>query len=233
MSRFASTVRLDLLLQLRYGFYYAAAFVVVLWAALLIPLPESALSFATPLVVFAELAVIGYYFVAGMVLFEKDERTLYALISTPLRFSEYLGSKLATLTLMAVAASLIVVVAGHGSDFDVTLLMLGVVLTSLISILAGFISVLPFNSISRYLVPSQLPLFVMALPLVPFLDIWQNPIFYLIPTHGALILLGGAFGTITPATWQILYSILYGILSIGILCLVARSTFDHYIVRGH
>ncbi|CAN5687743.1 multidrug ABC transporter permease [soil metagenome] len=232
MSRFSSALRLNLLLQFRYGFYYAAAFVVVLWAAMLIPLPESALSFATPLVVFAELAVIGYYFVAGMVLFEKDERTLYALVSTPLRFSEYLGSKLATLTLMAVAASLIVVVAGHGSSFDVTLLILAVVLTSLISILAGFISVLPFDAISRYLVPSQLPLFVMALPLVPFLDIWQNPVFYLILTHGALILLSGAFGTTTPTTWQILYSILYGILSIGLLCLIARSTFDRYIVRG-
>lgn len=233
MSRFSSALRLNLLLQFRYGFYYAAAFVVVLWAGILIPLPKSTLSVATPLVVFAELAVIGYYFVAGTVLFEKDERTLYALVSTPLRFSEYLGSKLATLTLMAVAASLIVVVAGHGSDFDVTFLVLGVVLTSLISILAGFISVLPFDSISRYLIPSQLPLFVMALPLVPFLDIWQNPIFYLIPTHGALILLGGAFDTTTPATWQIFYSILYGILSIGVLCLVARSTFGRYVVRGN
>ena len=32
MSRFASTVRLDLLLQKRYGFFYAGAFVTVVWS---------------------------------------------------------------------------------------------------------------------------------------------------------------------------------------------------------
>lgn len=232
MNRFVSAVRLNLLLQLRYGFYYAAAFVVVLWVGLLIPLPGAAMAVATPLVVFVELAVIGYYFIAGQVLFEKGERTLYALVSTPLRFSEYLASKLATLTLLAVTASLVVVVAGYGADFDALLLVAGVSLVSLISLLAGFISVMPFDSITRYLIPSQLPLFVMSLPLLPFLGVWQSPVFYLIPTHGALVLLGGAFGTTTLTNGQILYAILYGLICICVLYLAARATFDRYVVRG-
>ena len=231
MSRFSSAVRLNLILQLRYGFYYAAAFVVALWAALLIPLPGATLAVATPLVVFVELAGIGYYFVAGIVLFEKDEKTLYALVPTPLRFSEYLGSKLATLTLLALAASLTVVVAGYGTGFDAALLILGVALISLVSLLAGFITVLPFDSISRYLIPSQLPLTIMVLPLVPFLGIWQSPIFYLLPTHGALLLLGAAFGADT-ATWHLLYAVLYGLLWVCLLYLAARRAFDRYVVRG-
>lgn len=232
MSRLAAAIRLDLLLQLRYGFYYAAAFVVTLWIALLLPLPDSVRVVATPLVVFAELAVIGYYFIAGQVLFEKDERTLYALVSTPLRFSEYLGSKLATLTLVAVIASLAVVAAGYGSSFDAMLLMAGVVPASMISLLAGFISVLPFDSITRYLIPSQLPLFAMSLPLIPFLNVWQSPVFYIVPTHGALILLGGAFGITTPTVAQILYTVLYGLFWVCVLWLAARFAFDRYVVRG-
>ncbi len=231
MIRFVSTLRLDLLLQLRYGFYYAAAFVTLFWIALLLPLPDSALGITAPLVVFAELAIIGYYFIAGMVLFEKGERTLYALVCTPLRFGEYLASKLTTLTTIALMVSLIVVVAGYGTGFDSALLVLGVIFISLTSLLAGFISILPFDSITRYLVPSQPPLAVMSLPLIPFLDLWTHPIFYLIPTHGALLLLGGAFGTTSLAAWQILYAILYQLLWICVLIFVARRTFDRYVVR--
>lgn len=232
MSRFSAAVRLNLFLQLRYGFYYAAMFVTVLWVALLIPLPQPAVALATPLVVFVELAVIGYYFIAGQVIFEKNEETLYALVSTPLRFSEYLGSKLATLTLLAIVASLVVVAFGYGYEFDVTLLILGVTLIALVSLLLGFISILPFDSISRYLIPSQLPLAIMALPLIPFLDIWQSPIFYLLPTHGALILLGDAFSASAPAAGQMLYTIIYGLGWICALYLLAQAAFLRYVVRG-
>lgn len=231
MSRFFSALRLSLLLQLRYGFLYAAAFVGALYVALLLPLPGSVLEVAGPLVVFSELAVVGYYFIAGMVLFEKSERTLYALVSTPLRFSEYLGSRLATLTLLASALSLAVVTAVYGTEFNAALLLAGVALLSLISLLAGFISVLPFDSITRYLIPSQIPMFVMALPLVSFLGIWQSPVFYLIPTHGALILLDAAFEAAIPL-WQLLYAVLYGLLWIFILYLLARLLFSRYVVRG-
>lgn len=232
MSRLHSTVRLDLMLQARYGFYYAAAFVTLLWIALLYQLPEPALKLATPLVVFAELAIIGYYFIAGMVLFEKGERTIYALVSTPLRFGEYLGSKLATLTVMAVAASLILVLAAYGTDFDTVPLILGVVSISLISMLAGFITVLPFDQLTRYLIPSQLPLALMSLPLIPFLDVWHNPLFYLFPTHGSLLLLGSSFGTETLAAWQILYSVVYGLLWTCGLAFAARRMFDRYVANG-
>lgn len=231
MSRFVSAVRLSLLLQLRYGFLYAAAFVGVLYVALLLPLPDSILELAGPLVVFAELAVVGYYFIAGMVLFEKSERTLYALVSTPLRFSEYLGSRLATLTLLALALSLVAVIVVYGFSFNAAFLLAGVALVSIISLLAGFISVLPFDSITRYLIPSQVPMFVMSLPLVPFLGIWQSPVFYLLPTHGALILLGAAFGEAT-SLWQLLYAVLYGMLWSWFLYLAARLLFYRYVVRG-
>ncbi len=127
MRLLGAALRLDLLLQFRYGFYYAAAFTTLVWIALLSALPESALYLAVPFMIFADVAVVGYYFIAGMVLFEKGEATLFALVSTPLRFGEYLASKLATLSALAVVMSLIVVVASYGFAFDAALLMLGVI----------------------------------------------------------------------------------------------------------
>lgn len=230
MSRLVSTVRMDLLLQFRYGFYYAGAFGALVWIPLLYPLPDPFLDLAVPSVVFTDLAVVGYYFIAGMVLFEKGEATLFALLSTPLRFWEYLFSKLITLTALALAISLIVAVASYGLSFNVALLALGVVFTSLIVVLVGFISIAPFDSISAYLVPSSVPLTLLGLPVIHFFGLWTSPIFYLFPTQGALLMLGGAFDPGSLAAWQIVYAVLYQLLWIFALVPLAYRAFDRYIV---
>ena len=230
MSRFASTVRLDLLLQKRYGFFYAGTFVTVVWITLLATLPDSLLDLTVPLIVFTDLAVVGFYFIAGMVLFEKSEATIFALISTPLRFREYLVSKLLTLTALALVISLAVALAGYGFDFDPVLFLLGVVLASLVSALVGFITVAPFDSISSYLVPSSLLLTPLGLPIFYYFGLWSHPIFYLLPTQGALLLLGGAFVPASLSTWQIIYSLIYGSLWIAGLAFLAHWAFDRYVV---
>ncbi len=181
MIRLRHAARLDLRLQARYGLYYAAVFVTLFWIAMLYSLPASTMRPATPLVIFGELAVIGYYFVAGMILFEKGERTLSAVVVSPLRFGEYLASKLITLTIMATVSSLILVLVAYGPGFDVALLVSGVTLISLISVLAGFISVLPFDQITRYLIPSQLPLALMSVPPHPFSRHLAKPSFLPLP----------------------------------------------------
>ena len=54
---------------------------------------------AEPYVLLGDTCIIGFFFIAGTVFFEKQERTLGAVISTPLRFWEYLSAKLAVLVL--------------------------------------------------------------------------------------------------------------------------------------
>ena len=229
MSRLSSAVRLDLLLQKRYGFFYAGAFVMVMWVALLSLVPDEFLEIAVPFVVFTDLAVVGFYFIAGMVLFEKGEATLSALVSTPLRFREYLASKLLTLAALALVISLVVALAGYGFGFNPVLFLLGVVFAAGISALAGFITVAPFGSVSSYLVPSSLVLVLLGLPVFHFLGLWQSPVVYMFPTQGALLLLGGAF---VPglAAWQIAYTLVYGFLWIAGLAFLAHRAFERYIV---
>ena len=230
MSRLLPTMRLDMLAQKRYGFYYAATFVTLVWVALLYPLPDEILDLAMPFVVFTDLAVVGYYFVAGMVLFEKGENTLSALVTTPLRFQEYLASKLATLTGLAIAMSLVVVLAGYGLSFNLALLLAGVILTSLVSLLAGFTTVSPFDSISSYLVPSSLVLTVLGLPIFCFFGFLVHPLFYLLPTQGPMLLLGGAFDPGLLDAWQVAYAVVYPLLWISGLFLLAQRAFDRYVV---
>jgi fluoroquinolone transport system permease protein len=67
--------------------------VAALWVVLLRLLPPTPRAVAAPLVVFGDLAVVGYFFVGGMVLFEKAEGTLSALSVSPLRPGHYLAGR--------------------------------------------------------------------------------------------------------------------------------------------
>ncbi|MGH8910728.1 MAG: hypothetical protein ACRD0K_30595 [Egibacteraceae bacterium] len=93
VGRLAAAVRLDLRLEWRYGAVAAAGIAAAGWVAVLTRVPASAHDAAVPLIVFVDSGVVGLFF-SAMVLFEKGERTLRALVATPLRFEEYLASKL-------------------------------------------------------------------------------------------------------------------------------------------
>lgn len=229
MNRLRAVTRLDVLLQWRYGLYYAAAFVALVWVAALRQLPQTALDVGVPLIIFVDLAAIGFYFIAGMVLFEKGEQTLAALVVTPLRFGEYIASKLTTLTLLALVVSLAVAVASYGLGFNLALLAAGVALTSLITLLVGFVTVAPYRSISRYLLPSQLYLLPLILPLAVYL-LPDLPVWYLLPTYGSLLMLQGAFTSITLG--QLIYALVYqAVWIVGLLWLARRAFRRHVVAR--
>lgn len=229
MNRLLATTRLDLQLQWRYGFYYAAAVVTLVWLAVLSPLSADLRRYAVPFVIFVDLAMVGFYFIAGMILFEKGERTLQALVVTPLRVSEYLTGKLITLTLMALIVALVVALVTTGAVFNAGWLLLGTALLSVIGLLVGFISVLPYTTISSYILPSQLFLIPLGLPLLAYFDLWGNPLLYLLPTYGSLLLLQGAYTGI--AGWQVAYAVVYQAVWIGLLVGWARHRFNRYMVR--
>lgn len=227
MSRLAVMFKVDIILQKRYGFYYAAVFVTMVWIAALAALPAALARLALPYVIFGDLAVIGFFFIAGQIIFEKTERTLYALVVSPLRFGEYLGSKLAAYTLMSILASLAIAIAGYGIKFNLFYLSLGVILVSIVYTQTGFIAVAPYRSISSFLVPSQLYLLILGLPVIHFAG-WVNfPLFFAFPTMGALYLLKGVLGDIT--VWQAIYSVFIQAVWIIILSRICRYRFDRYI----
>lgn len=230
MNRSISNIKMDFLLQWRYGFYYAAAFITLVWIGLLSSLPQSMIVLALVLIIFTDLGIVGLIFIAGQIIFEKSERTLFALIVTPLAFKEYLVSKLVTLTIMAWVISTIVTLVVYGLNFNLYLFTIGVILTSLIALLVGLIAVAPYQSISNFLLPVQLYLIVMNLPIFAFLGWLTSPIFYLIPTHGSLILLSSAFQPME--LWKIIYAVIYQIIWIILLYVVAERRFDFYIVAG-
>nr|WP_219415736.1 fluoroquinolone transporter permease [Pseudonocardia nigra] len=190
--------------------------------------PDTLLGTVMPLLM-ADLEFF-LFFIAGAVFFEKGERTLFALLTTPLRFRHYLTSKLVTMAALAVATCAVVVLVDYGTGFAVLPLLAGVVSMALLMVLAGFITAPLFPSISEWLLPSALVLLVANAPLLDYSGLHPHPLFLLVPTEGSILLLGAAFHQVSLTGWQLAYAIGYPVLWIGLLCLLARRVFHRHVV---
>jgi fluoroquinolone transport system permease protein len=230
VTRLLRTLRLELTLQVRQRFLHAAIFSGLIWLAVLLPMPNHLRPVVEPYVLSGDVTIIGYFFVAGSVFFEKQERTLSAIIASPLRFGEYLAAKLAVLLILSLGVALVVVTVAHGASYHPAPMALGVVLGTLLMLLVSFISSLPFASISDWFLATTIPLAVLNLPVLYYSGLWPNPALYLLPTQGPLLLLGAAFDQLRLAPWQVGYALVYPMVCVAGLYRGADAMFDRYVV---
>jgi len=231
-ARLLATLRWDARLQLRHGFYGAAAFVAAVLVLGLSRLPPGAadLGWLVPALVASNLTMGTFYFVGGLVLLEKGEGTLEALVVTPLRAGEYLASKVVTLTLVAVVenAAVVAAFAGTGLGAGALPLALGIALASALLVLVGFVAVARYDSINEYLAPSVVYAGLATLPVFPWLLGWDHWLLYLHPLQGPLLVMRAAFGPL--AAGQLAYGVLYPALWIGLTGAWSRRAFRRFVV---
>lgn len=230
MTRLVSALRLELTLQVRQKFLHAGVFSGLIWLAVLLPMPVGLRPVAEPYVLFGDISVIGFFFIGGIVFFEKQERTIAAIVSTPLRFREYLVAKLTVLVLISLLVAVVISSIAHGSAYHPVPLVGGVVLGTLVMLLTGFISSLPFASVTDWFLAATIPLAVLSLPILSYSGLWPNPLLYLIPSQGPLLLLGAAFDQVTLSPWQVAYAVLYPVVCVAGLYCAAKAMFRHYVI---
>jgi fluoroquinolone transport system permease protein len=230
VSRFAATLRNDVRLQYRYGFYAAGAFVAAIWIAILSQLPPDGVRAALPAFLFMNGLTTTFFFVAGLVLFEKREGVLAALVVTPLREGEYLAAKLTTLTLLAALEGLVIVLLGWGTDLHLAPILLGSLIIGVLYTLFGFLVVFRYDSINEFLLPGSLFVTVVQLPVLGSFGVWDSPYFWLWPTKGALLLLQAGFSPLGAVEWA--YALLSSGLWIAVLVGLVRRAFRRFVVRA-
>jgi fluoroquinolone transport system permease protein len=230
MTRLTSTMRWDVQLQIRNGFYFAAAFVALIIIILLsqFNVPTSTLAMLFPLFIFQNILINNFYFIAGLVLLEKGEGTLEGLVVTPLRKSEYLASKLFTLALLSLLETAVVVLFIYGLNFNILLLVSGTLLLSIIYALIGFSFVIRYDSINTFLLPSIALTMLLSFPLLHYLGIWDSPLLYLHPLQAPLLLLKGAFQPL--AAWELLYGLGYSAVFMAIAYAWSHRAFYKFVI---
>jgi fluoroquinolone transport system permease protein len=232
MMRLFSTFRWDMTLQFRNGLYYVSGFIILLMVPLLRLLPHDDgvdYRLVLPALVLVNLIITTFYYMGGLVLLEKAEGTLAGLVVTPLRDAEYLIAKIASLALLGVIESLIIVVLVYGVHVNLLPLVVGAFTLGACFTLLGFIAIARYDTLNTYLLPSIVLVLLLILPLIDHFGLWQSPIFYLHPVQPMLVLMravrGGAAG------WEVGYGLLGSSLWFAVSFTWARRQFHQFVVR--
>jgi fluoroquinolone transport system permease protein len=222
----------DLRLQLRNGFYIAAAFVVVVLVILMRQLPEASRSLGLPMLIYGNLLINGFFFMAGLVLLEKGEGTLEAQVVTPLRTGEYLASKVITLTLLSLLESALIVLLTVGLGINWLALLAGVALMTPLLALAGFLLVSRYDTLNEFMFPAVGVIAVLSLPLLPTFGLLEGVLdgvwVYVMPVEPSWLLLQAAVAPVE--TWQLIYGLLAGALWVAIAFVLAQRAFYRFVV---
>ncbi|MFP4662161.1 MAG: ABC transporter permease [Halanaerobiales bacterium] len=228
MKGLLPTISCDIKLQLRNGFYYATLFVVIFFILGLSQLPEIDWNWLLPLVIVLNMNYTAFYFVGGLLLLEKDQGTLSVQGITPLKAGEYLLSKILSLSMLIIIESTILVIVLYGFSFNIFFLIAGTILAAAIYILSGFLAVVPYQSISDYILPSVGYAALVSIPLLTGFTQWNHWIIYLHPLQGPLILLNTVF--MKAETWQLIYGFVYSLIWCSILFAYAKRAYSMLIL---
>lgn len=228
MSRLSTALRWDMTLQARHGFYAVYLVITTIYVVVLRQLPPTSLPSVLTIMIYYDPAFLGFFFIGGIVLLEKSERTLDGLVVTPLRIGEYIAAKTISLTLLALVPSMLLAWLSGTATVAYGLLIIGVTLTSILFVLLGFVAVARCSTLNQYLLSAVVYFTLLNLPLVSFLGLFDTPLFYLFPAHASLLLIGGAFAPV--ASWQLLYGALYLVLWSLIAYRLSRRAFYRHIV---
>lgn len=231
MTRLVSTVKLETTMMVRQGFAAAAVISGLLWLTVLLPMPHDLRPIVEPYVLIGDITIIGFFFIGASVFYEKQEGTLHAVVCSPMRFWEYLLAKIVVLMAISLFVAMIVVTVVSGTDYRAIPVLAGVTLGTVVMLLTGFASSLPFTSVSDWFLATTIPLALLALPILHLSGVWPSPLLYLIPTQGPLLLFGTAFDQIALAPWQMVYALIYPLLCSAGLYVLARRLFVRHVIE--
>jgi fluoroquinolone transport system permease protein len=230
MTRLLASVRTDVRLQFRNGLYYVSAGLVVFLVLMLRQLfDQGAMGLALPAVLLSAAGGTGYIFAAGMILLEKGQGSLDALIVTPLRTDEYLAGKLASVGLLVLIEGLAMALLSYGLGLNLAMLTLGLIASHLLFALIAIAMVGRYDAITDFLMPSMVLIGVLELSLLGLYGIAPRWLWLAFPSAPAALLLKGAFQPL--ATWELTYGLLGGAAWVALSYLWARRSFERYIVR--
>jgi fluoroquinolone transport system permease protein len=192
---FADILRFDVIVQARNGFYWASLFVVLAISALLAAMPVALTNHPAlwvPALAAFNLQITTFFFVAGLLLLEKDEGTLTALGVTPLSARKYLLAHTTTLTTLAAVETLIIIWLAFGFATSWALFAgtgaLGITYTCF-----GVAVAARYDSINTLLLPASVIVTALLLPLLAHFGLTPRALLIWHPMEPAITLVRAAY----------------------------------------
>jgi hypothetical protein len=217
-ARFAALLAAEIRTEWRYRIPLALGGLAVAWSAL-----AAVESVAAPFLLFIEIATVGTFIVGALAVTERSTGVLAALTVSPVRPGEYVAARVAPLAVMTVLAAVPVLVVGDVHRFAAVLAVVALMAVLLLATglavalrrrtLIGFLTWMPWPMI---------PLF--AVPLAVSVGLLPHPVWYAVPTTGALAVIRSGFGTDAPKPALLLgYLALWAALAVAFAVRVAAT----------
>lgn len=162
--RFTSLMIWDMRFQARYGFYLLYGFLTVLYVVLLFSFPQSWKENFAAILIFSDPAAMGLFFMGAIVLLEKSQRVTSFFAVSPLKVSEYVCSKVLSMTLIALFVAAVLAVSANCKSLP--LVLFGTFLSSVLFTLLGMIIATKITSLNQFIlatVPVEILTFVPAI----------------------------------------------------------------------
>ena len=201
MTAFVTALRWDVVLQARNGFYWASAFVVLVIGGLLLAVPEAARANGAvwvPAIVAVNLQITTFFFMAGLMLLERDEGTLSALAVSPLTPGAYLATRVVTLTALAAVETIMLVLIAFDAGSSWLLVLSGTSALGVIYTGVGAAVATRYASINTLLLPASVVVALLLAPLLAHVGLAPHSLFLLHPVEPTLTLMRAGYGSATP-----------------------------------
>jgi len=198
--RITNAIKADIRFQFKQGFYLVYILLTLMYMVILGKLPEEWKSTIVPLVLFSDPSMVGFFFIGALVMLEKVQGVIQYVVITPLRSLEYLLAKVISLTILALAATIIITLTTYGYYLNWFLLILGVILTSSFFVLYGFVVAVRCNTLNQYFVRMIPYLLLIVLPCFSLIGFPYDWVFNFFPSVAGLKLVFGAFNGIDPVS---------------------------------
>jgi fluoroquinolone transport system permease protein len=140
------------------------------------------------------LQITTFFFVAGLLLLERDEGTLLALAVSPLTAASYLATRTLSLTTLAAIETIALVSIAFADSPSWPFLLAGTWALGVIYTAIGAALATRYASVNALLLPTSVVVTLLLLPLLPHFGLAGRALFLVHPIEPALTLIRTAYG---------------------------------------
>ncbi len=222
--RLINAIKYDILFQFRHGFYYAYLFISLVYIGILNFIPDAVNTKASVIIILTDPSVLGAFFIGAIFILEKTQNTIEGLFTTPIKVSEYILGKILSLTMLSTLSCILIVLMGSHEQINFFLFLIGVILTSILFSLIGFILALYAKTVNQYFLYSMLTI-ILSLPIFGYLNLFQTNVFYIFPLQATLLLIDGAYHSLSFLKFS------YAFIYLSLWCVISYLFLEYLLKR--
>ncbi|WHH57809.1 hypothetical protein [Petroclostridium sp. X23] len=199
--RLSKLLKWDFVFQVKYGIVIAGIIITAVWLGMISLLPVYTMGYVIPIAFVTDFAVTGFLFIAAMLFFDKGQGTLDVIVTSPVRVSEYILSKLISLSTLIcfIAMGLVFGVSSiKGLEANYGFVLLASLLSGSFFILLGFITSTFYKSFTDMIMPMGVWLAVLFIPFLTYINIdtfdFLDAIVFLWPTYSMMKIIDAILG---------------------------------------